>query len=539
MRIALAQLNPLVGDLPGNAGKVIAAMARAAGRGADIVVTPELAITGYPPEDLLNRSHFVDGNLRALRGIVRASRRCPRLLAIVGFVDRRKGALYNAAALVRGGRIAGIYHKQLLPNYGVFDERRYFRPGTVPPLFRMNGVRLAVTICEDMWVRGGAPEKQVARARPDLVINLSASPYEAGKGARREGMFSKLARKFRSPLVLVNQVGGQDELVFDGRSAAFNAGGKVMARCGSFEEDFRIVDTEHPGGCAEPPAELEEIYRALVLGVRDYARKNGFRGAVVGLSGGIDSSLTALIAVDALGPKNVAGVAMASPYTSGASKEDARAMARKLGIGFHELPIGKLYCAYLKVLGLHARGQEGQLARENLQARIRGALLMALSNRYDWLLIATGNKSEMSVGYATLYGDMAGGFAVLKDVPKTLVYRLARWRNEKDGNMSIPRRVFTRPPTAELRPNQKDTDSLPPYAVLDPIIQAYVEEDKSPEAVIRAGFPRSAVSRVVRMIEASEYKRRQAPPGVKIRPRAFGRDRRMPITHAFERGKVS
>jgi NAD+ synthase (glutamine-hydrolysing) len=533
MRIASAQLNAFVGDLAGNTRKILLAMERAAHTGADILVTPELAVTGYPPEDLLHRAHFVEENLRCVAAIARASRKHPGLLSVVGGVDRRGGALFNAAFLVRNGRIAGRYHKQLLPNYGVFDERRYFKPGTGSPVFRVAGRKIAVTICEDLWVAGGAPERQVARARPDLAINLSASPYEAGKGTVRERTFARVARLARSPLVLVNQVGGQDELVFDGRSASFDAAGKVRSRCASFEEDFSLTDTLAGGVVKEPPGEMEEIYRALVLGVRDYAGKNGFKGVVIGLSGGIDSSITAMIAADAVGPSNVAGVAMSSRYTARASEQDARLMANRLGIKFLEMPIGKLFTGYLESLGPHVAGREGQLARENLQARIRGALLMALSNRYGWLLIATGNKSEMSVGYATLYGDMAGGFAVLKDVPKTLVYPLARWRNSRDARPAIPERVFTRPPTAELRPNQKDSDSLPPYPVLDGIIQSYVEEDRSPGSISGRGFSRATVDRVVKLIEKSEYKRRQAPPGVKIRPRAFGRDRRMPITHGY------
>ena len=533
MRIASAQLNAFVGDLDGNTRRIILAMERAARSGADILVTPELAVTGYPPEDLLHRAHFVDENLRCVAELARASRKNPGLLAIAGFVDRKGPVLFNAAALIRNGRIIGRYHKQLLPNYGVFDERRYFSPGTGSPVFRAVGRRIAVTICEDLWVKGGAPERAVIRARPDLVVNLSASPYEAGKGTVREKTFSRIARLARAPLVLVNQVGGQDELVFDGRSTAFDSAGRVASRCLSFEEDFSVNDTLGGGIIQEPPGDMEEIYRALVLGVRDYAGKNGFLGVVIGLSGGIDSSITALIAADAVGAANVAGVAMSSKYTARASEQDARALAQKLGIKFLEMPIGGLFREYLLTLGPHAGGTEGQLARENLQARIRGALLMALSNRYGWLLIATGNKSEMSVGYATLYGDMAGGFAVLKDVPKTLVYPLARWRNSRDAKPVIPERVFTRPPTAELRPNQKDSDSLPPYPVLDGIIRSYIEEDMSPESIARGGVKRSTVARVVKMIEGSEYKRRQAPPGVKIRPRAFGRDRRMPITHAF------
>ncbi|MEK7475984.1 MAG: NAD+ synthase [Candidatus Coatesbacteria bacterium] len=547
MRVALAQLNCLVGDCPGNAAKVVAAMGNAARLGADLVVAPELAITGYPPEDLLLRRDFVEANIAGLHAVVRASRRHPRLVAAVGFADAEGGRLYNAAALIRGGRVLATYHKQLLPNYGVFDERRYFTPGTRSPVVRIGDLVLGIAICEDLWLPEGPVVVALAAAKPGLVISLNASPYEAGKGRLRERLFGREAARWGAPLAYLNLVGGQDELVFDGGSMIFDASGRVRTRGLQFDEELVVADvpvrgvpartrrSPRPtkGAVRRPMGLLEEIFGALVLGVRDYARKNGFRGAIVGLSGGIDSALTAVLAADALGAGNVTGVSMPSRFTSEESRREARELARRLGMRFLELPIEPMHSAYLETLGVHARGPEADLTVQNLQARIRGALLMALSNRYGCLLLATGNKSEMSVGYATLYGDLAGGFAALKDVPKTLVYRIARWRNARDPRRPIPPRTFTRPPTAELKPDQRDTDSLPPYPVLDPIIRMYAEDGLSPREMIRSGCPAAAVARVVRMIEGSEYKRRQAPPGVKIQPRAYGKDRRHPITHAF------
>ncbi len=543
MRVALAQLNCCVGDCRGNAQKIIQALTRAGRARADLAVLPELAIPGYPPEDLLHRQDFVNTNFQAFREVVKASRRVPRLLALVGYVDRQGQNLYNAAALVQNGRVAGVYHKQILPNYGVFDEQRYFTPGTGSPLFTVFGCPVAVTVCEDLWLPRGSPVRALARSDARLIINLSASPYECGKIQTRERLFGRYAASNCAPLVYLNLVGGQDELIFDGQSLVFDRNGRVIARMAPFVEDWLVLDVDlggekekvkgKRGKLRTPLPLLEEIYGALVLGVGDYARKNGFTGALVGLSGGIDSALTAVIATDALGTDKVAGVFMPSRYTSPVSREDASTIARRLGIRWIELPVEGMFSAYLEVLDGHVEGPAGDLVRQNLQARIRGGLLMALSNRYGWLLLATGNKSEMSVGYATLYGDLAGGFAALKDVPKTLVYKLARWRNRRGRRPVIPERTFTRAPTAELRPNQKDADSLPPYPELDPILKAYVEEGSSLREIVRGGFSPQVVRKVAQMVERSEYKRRQAPPGVKIQPKAFGKDRRNPITHKF------
>jgi len=541
MRVALAQLNCLVGDCAGNARLIAGAMARAARAGAGIVVTPELAITGYPPEDLLFRRDFIAANARGLSSVVGATRRHPRLLAAVGFVDARDGRLFNAAAVVRGGRVLATYHKRLLPNYGVFDERRYFTPGSRSPVVRVGNLDLGIAICEDLWAADGPVVRELAEAKPDLVVSLNASPYETGKGRTRERIMGAAAARWGAPLAYVNLVGGQDELVFDGGSLVFDSRGRVVARGRQFADEIAIAGVSGGGRkrVRKPMGELEEIYSALVLGVRDYARKNGFPGAVVGLSGGIDSALTAVLATDALGADRVTGVSLPSRYTSEESRREAREVATRVGIRFLEFPIEPVHAAYLETLGVHARGPEADLTAQNLQARIRGALLMALSNRYGCLLLATGNKSEMSVGYATLYGDLAGGFAALKDVPKTLVYRLARWRNARGPGCPIPPRTLTRPPTAELKAGQRDTDNLPPYPVLDPIIRMYVEEARPAAEIARRlrGVRRArtalVVANVVRMIERSEYKRRQAPPGVKIQPKAFGRDRRVPITHAF------
>jgi NAD+ synthase (glutamine-hydrolysing) len=445
--------------------------------------------------------------------------------------------LYNAAALIQGGRVVGRYHKLQLPNYGVFDERRYFRPGTLSPIFTVQGRRMAVTICEDLWITGEEPHRSVVAARPDLIVSLNASPFEIGKGQRRERVFGAVARAAGAPLLYVNQVGGQDELVFDGQSLVFDARGRLTMRGAAFAEDWLLTGGAGTRRCRPALPPLEEVYRSLVFGVRDYARKNRFPGAVIGLSGGVDSALTAVIAADALGPGRVTGVSMPSRFTSGLSREEGEAVARRLDIRFMELPVEPQFRAFLGTLGPHLDGPAGDLARQNLQSRIRGALLMSLSNRYGWLLLATGNKSEMSVGYATLYGDLAGGFAALKDVPKTLVYQLARWRNAHpaagERGQVIPPRTISRPPTAELRDNQRDTDSLPAYPVLDGILQAYVEENRSIREIVRMGFAGPVVRRVVRMVERNEYKRRQAPPGVKIRAKAFGKDRRPPITHGF------
>lgn len=539
MRIVVAQLNPTVGDISGNTQKIMTTLSHAAIGRADLVVMPEMTIPGYPPEDLLQRRDFVDANLKALRRVTAGSRKYPKLHALVGYVDRSGAGLHNAVALVRAGRVKGRYFKRVLPNYGVFDEKRYFVPGAKPFVTSITNVRTAVTICEDLWLPNGPAARSLSSARARLIVNVSASPFEAGKLRAREKLLKGYAVRHRSDLVYANLVGGQDELVFDGQSLVLDRRGEVVGRGAAFAEELRIVDlvggriVTH-GPLRAPLPEIEEIYGALVLGVRDYARKNGFKGALVGLSGGVDSALTAAIAADAVGSRNVTGVGMPSRFTSRASRVDSREVAVNLGIRWLEFPVERMFRAYLATLGKHVSGPVGEMARQNLQARIRGALLMALSNRYGCLLLATGNKSEMGVGYATLYGDLAGGFAALKDIPKTLVYRLARWRNACNGAPVIPGRTLTRAPSAELRANQRDDDSLPPYAKLDPILKSYVEDGLAPAAIARRGFSLKVVAEVARMVERAEYKRRQAPPGVKIQAKAFGRDRRNPITHGFK-----
>lgn len=563
--MALAQINPVVGDLEGNVRRIAERIDQARSLGVDVVLFPELAITGYPPEDLVLKPDFVEENLRATEEVAAYAR---DLVAVVGFVDR-KTFLYNAAAVCAGGRIVGVYHKRLLPNYGVFDEKRYFAPGESVPVFRIGEVVAAVNICEDIWFPDG-PLAVQARAGALVVFNINGSPYHRGKGHEREEMLRTRARDTGVVLCYVNLVGGQDELVFDGASVVIDQDGTVLARGPQFEEALVVCDLdvararrirarrtgfeesdrfpiqgppvpviplEAPlprdrGSCepvrCDPLPDLEEVYRALVVGTRDYVRKNGFQQVVVGLSGGIDSSLVATIAADALGPENVLGVSMPSPYTSPESVRYAEELARNLGIRLLVIPIGEIFQSYLEALAGPFAGTQPNEAEENVQARIRGNLLMALTNKFGGIVLTTGNKSEMSVGYATLYGDMAGGFAVLKDVPKTLVYALARHRNTK--HPVIPEGVFLRPPTAELRPGQTDQEKLPPYEVLDPILELYVEQDVPPEDIVERGFDPETVAKVVRMVDRNEYKRRQAPPGVKITPKAFGRDRRLPIT---------
>jgi NAD+ synthase (glutamine-hydrolysing) len=533
IRVAMAQMNCLVGDTAGNAGRVVEAMARADAVGAQLLVVPELAITGYPPEDLVLRRDFQEAVAAAVRCVVRASRRYPRLATAFGYPERHGKNLHNSAMLAGNGKVIANCRKMMLPNYGVFDERRYFVPGARGTCVKIAGMRVALTICEDLWVKDGAAAREVRRARPDLILNLSASPYEAGKLGKRERLMGAYARRSKAWLIYLNLVGGQDELVFDGQSLVCNPKGRVTYRGRAMGEEFTVLDLP-PGGFGAPRAPLpadEEIYGALVLGIRDYALKNGFKGAVLGLSGGVDSSLTAALAVDALGPGNVVGVRMPTRFTSRASNDDAAILARALGIGLIDLPVEPMFKAFLRALGKEAKGHEADLLRQNIQPRIRGTLLMALANRHPWLVLTTGNKSESSVGYATLYGDMAGGLSPLKDVPKALVYRLARWRNRK-GKV-IPGRVLIKAPTAELKPGQKDSDSLPVYPILDPILEAYVEKQVPLGEIARRGFPAGTVKRVARMVELNEFKRRQAPPGIKVLSRAFGRDRRMPITHKF------
>jgi NAD+ synthase (glutamine-hydrolysing) len=572
LRIGLAQVTVTVGDLEGNTRRILDAIAQARGLGVDLLAFPELALTGYPPEDLLFKPAFIEANLRALEAVMRAT---AGLTAVVGFVDRRDDIM-NAAAVLHDGALAGVYHKQYLPNYGVFDENRYFQAGSETPVFELGGAGggavVAINICEDIWYPTG-PATAQALAGAELILTITSSPYHAGKVRFREKMLATRAADHVACLAYANLVGGQDELVFDGQSMIFDEHGERLALGRAFEEDLIVADLDldavfrtrlrdsrrrkEKRTASEPvrrvtlrglpahdypalperadalPGPEAEIYAALVLGTRDYVRKNGFRRVVIGLSGGIDSALTAAIAVDALGREGVVGVSMPSPFSSAGTKADARRVARGLGIEFLTLPITPAYRAFRRILAEPFKGLREDVAEENVQARVRGTLLMALSNKLGWLVLTTGNKSEMAVGYCTLYGDMAGGFAVIKDVPKTMVYALSRYRNARDGRPVIPESVLTRAPSAELRANQTDQDTLPPYEVLDPILEAYVEEDRSLADIVALGYDEATVRRVVSMVDRNEYKRRQAPPGVKITPRAFGRDWRLPIVNRF------
>jgi NAD+ synthase (glutamine-hydrolysing) len=538
VRIALGQANLTVGDLGGNVDTMAAWTREASGHGADLVCFPELAITGYPPEDLVLRPAFVRDNLEALGELARRTAEdCP---ALVGFVDQTGTDLHNAAALLRGGKVEATYHKHKLPNYGVFDEQRYFVPGREGCSLRLADSSLGISICEDAW-RPGPPFDEYA-GRVAIIPNINASPYHRRKGRERLEICEARARETGAWIVYVNLVGGQDELVFDGGSMVVSPEGELAWHATAFEEDLLVVDvpeTEGPLASApsperEPwPQGSEEVYRALVLGLGDYVRKNGFREVVLGLSGGIDSAMVATLAADALGPEAVRVLAMPSRHSSPESLEDAHQVADRQGLRIDDVGIEPVFDSYLETLKEEFESTEPGIAEENLQARIRGNLLMALSNKFGSLVLATGNKSEMAVGYSTLYGDMAGGFAPIKDVPKTTVYELARWRNKQTDPAPIPDRVLEKPPSAELRPGQRDTDSLPPYEVLDPVIEDYVEEDRPPEEMIETGADPELVRRVIDMIDRAEYKRRQAPPGVKITPKAFGRDRRLPITNRY------
>ena len=539
MRIALGQVNPTVGDLPGNVDLLTAWASRATEADADLIVFPELAITGYPPEDLVLRPRFVDDNLTALSALAdRTAGGCP---IVVGFVDRTDAGIHNAAALVGDGSVIARYHKIKLPNYGVFDEARTFTPGEAACSIRVAGSELGLSVCEDAWKPGPPFDTYAERGTP-VILNINGSPFHRGKASERVEICRGRALETGSWIVYVNAVGGQDELVFDGGSVVVRPDGTLAHHAAMFEEDLLIVEIDgQTSGAQERPAwpqDLEQVYRGLVLGLHDYVRKNGFEQVVVGLSGGIDSAFVAVLAADALGSEAVRTLAMPSPYSSNESLEDAQQVASGLGIGLEVLEIEGVFSSYLKVLQEPFRDRAAGVAEENLQARIRGNLLMAYSNAFGSLVLATGNKSEYAVGYATLYGDMAGGFAPIKDVPKTLVYELARWRNEAAGEAGgpIPQRVVDKAPSAELRPNQKDTDTLPPYEELDPIIEAYVEDDRSPEEIIAAhGLDPTVVDEVVAMIDRAEYKRRQAAPGIKITPKAFGRDRRLPVTNGYRR----
>jgi NAD+ synthase (glutamine-hydrolysing) len=552
--VALAQINPTVGDIDGNAAKIAEWIGAARERGTDLVVFPELCLPGYPAEDLYLKGHFVEANVRALEELAGD---VEEIVALVGFAEpvprgtagRR---VSNSLGVLADRGVQLVYRKNRLPNYAVFDEQRYFEPGTEPAMVDVAGVGVGLTICEDCWVEG-PPASLEAEAGAGLIVNPSGSPYHRGKGRERLQMFGDRARAYGAHFAFANLVGGQDELIFDGDSLIFAPDGSILARAAQFEEELLLCRIPDGGeaSIATPLPELDEVYAALVLGLRDYVGKNGFRHVGIGLSGGIDSALVAMIACDAVGAPNVSCVIMPSPHSSAATQDDARAIAANLGAETIEIPIEPMMGSYEEALrgpfGLTAdtapagealprdpaRPSEPDLAAENIQARIRGNLMMALSNKHGWLVLTTGNKSEMSVGYATLYGDMAGGFAVIKDVPKTLVYELVRRRNEQAGRELVPRSVIDRPPSAELRPDQLDEDSLPPYDLLDRILEAYVERDQGSEQMTAAGMPTEVVDEVIRMVDRAEYKRRQAPPGIRITPKAFGRDRRLPITNRF------
>ncbi len=570
----MAQINCTVGDLEGNTEKICEYIEKAKALEADLVAFPEMAIPGYPPEDLLLKPQFAQDNLQFLQKVIKQTK---GITAVVGVVDRQDD-IYNGAALIHDGALVTIYHKIHLPNYGVFDEYRYFQAGTECPVIVLRDVAVGVNICEDLWHPEGPALTQSLGGDAEVIVSINASPYHRGKTTFREQMLATRACDNSVILAYANMVGGQDELIFDGQSVIFDQNGLVIAHARPFEEELvladlnleavfrtRLHDTRrrkkkltftaesasvkrfvlshriepskkrplHPRPYS-PLHPLTEVYRALTLGVKDYVTKNGFSKTVIGISGGIDSALTALIAVDALGKENVVGVFMPSQYTSNASEEDSQLLAKALGIKLLVIPIKEVFQTYLKMFVKEFKGRAADTTEENLQARIRGNILMALSNKFGWLVLTTGNKSEMSVGYATLYGDMAGGFAVIKDVPKTLVYELSNHRNSQEKRPIIPQRIFKRPPTAELKPGQTDQDTLPPYSILDPIVLAYVEEDVGYEELVSMGFDRRTVEKVIRMVDRSEYKRRQAPIGIKITPRAFGRDRRVPITNQYK-----
>ncbi len=572
LRLALAQINPTVGDLEGNLQKINHFIDRALEARADLVAFPEMAIPGYPAEDLLLKPEFIEDNLTYLSKLVPRSK---DILIIVGFVDRQDD-IFNAAALLQGGKLAGIYHKRFLPNYGVFDENRYFQEGQELLVFNYLGAQLGVNICEDIWYPGGPTRDQALYGNAEVIINISASPYAMEKAQDRQQMLCVRARDNEVILAYVNLVGGQDELVFDGNSVVINEEGDPIAKAPAFQEHLLVVDVHPdkvfnrrlhdprrrkeklfmPAGVSLTQLQLEakgrtqkrlevqpelhpflesdaEVYEALRLGLRDYVRKNRFQNVVLGISGGIDSALVAAIAVDALGKENVNGVSMPSEFTSEQSKKDIAQLAENLGFNFYEIPITPFFEVFLRELKPHFQGREPDVTEENIQARIRGNILMALSNKFGWLVLATGNKSEISTGYCTLYGDMVGGFSVIKDIPKLWVYRLARYRNRLAGFDVIPTSILDKPPSAELRPGQRDTDSLPPYDILDPIVKAYVEEDLSFEEIVSLGYNIETVKRVIRLIDRNEYKRRQAAPGIKITHRAFGKDRRFPITNRY------
>jgi NAD+ synthase (glutamine-hydrolysing) len=580
IRIALAQIDPTVGDIESNVRLISESIDRARDQGAQLILHPELGLSGYPPEDLLLRGDFLDA---VREGLDRIAADADGIVALVGFPERVQRSseeledfdplidpppppAHNSLAVLAGGEVRGVYRKCNLPNYGVFDERRYFEPGTEPAMVEVDGALVGLTVCEDIW-HPGFPENDEAAAGAHLVVNSSASPYHRGKGRAREAMVAARARSTGAAFALCNTVGGQDELVFDGASVVVSGEGEALARAAQFEPELLLCDLMIPatgerspdgasrtGGVpvlpelasgARPEGHLDarlaepiegeeaEVYAALTLGLRDYVEKNGFEHVVLALSGGIDSALVALVAADALGPERVSVVVMPSPHSASETQSDARAIAGNLGVEMIEIAIAEAMQAYERALEPSFADTEPGLAEENLQARIRGNLVMALSNKFGWLVLTTGNKSEMSVGYATLYGDMAGGFAVIKDIFKLLVYRLVRWRNQQEEHELIPASVLDRPPTAELRPDQRDEDSLPPYETLDRILESYVERDEGVEALVAQGLPEDTVEEVIRLVDRAEYKRRQAPPGIRVSTKAFGRDRRLPITNRF------
>jgi NAD+ synthase (glutamine-hydrolysing) len=572
IRFGIAQINSTVGDLSGNTRKIVEFIDLAKSLGIDLLTFPELAITGYPPEDLLLKPQFIKQNKESLNKIIEHS---SDIAVVIGFVDS-DADIYNGAAVLYNKNLVGVYHKFYLPNYGVFDENRYFQAGKECPVFTIYGVGIGITICEDIWYETG-PATVQASAGAKLLVNISASPYHAGKGLSRERMLATRAADNVAIVAYSNLVGGQDELVFDGNSVVFSEKGEPIARGRQFEEDLVVVDLDMESVfrsqlhdprrrketpwvkkelervtefevsnegpvAAKPPlplrkverlSEIAEIYQALVLGTRDYVRKNGFEKVVIGLSGGVDSSLVAAIATDALGAENVMGVSMPSRYSSPESVSDAKALAKNLGLAFKVIPIEKAFSSYLETLAEPFKDAQSDITEENIQARIRGNLLFALSNKFGWLVLACSNKSETAMGYTTLYGDMSGGLIPLKDVPKTMVYKLAQYKNRQAGKKVIPAAVLTKAPSAELKPDQKDTDTLPPYDMLDPILKTYVEDDLAIDQIIAMGFDRETVLRVAKLVDRSEYKRRQAAPGIKITPRDFGRDRRLPITNRF------
>jgi NAD+ synthase (glutamine-hydrolysing) len=572
LRIGLCQINTTVGDIDGNTKKILDYIAKGKKMGADLLAFPEMAVTGYPPEDLLLMPKFIEANLKAVKTIAKAT---SSVTAVIGFVSK-DGDIFNSAGLFHDGKLIDAYSKIYLPNYGVFDEDRYFQAGKENFIFTLKSTPIGLSICEDLWHPGDPIRTQALYGGAELIVNISSSPYHTGKSTFRQKMITTRASDNLAIVAYCNLVGGQDELVFDGGSMIFDQNGDLIVRGKQFEEDLVFADLDMeavfrmrlhdprirrerlaseerslrkieltgrglsvkkrppiPKREEKPLDRLREIYSALVLGTGNYVRKNGFQTVLIGLSGGIDSALTATIAADALGKKGVVGVAMPSQYSSKESLEDARLLAKNLGIRFLTIPIKEVFQAYLKTLAPSFKGLKPNVTEENIQARIRGNFLMALSNKFGWLVLTTGNKSEMSVGYCTLYGDMAGGFAVLKDVPKTLVYELTKFRNKREGKELIPNRTFDKPPSAELRPNQKDEDSLPPYSTLDPILQAYVEEDKGVQEIAKMGFKEGMIKEVIQMVDRNEYKRRQSPPGVKITHRALGKDRRLPLTNKY------